>query len=288
MPRCLITGSTGFIGSHVALALEHLGWDLIEVGRRQSSFAREGKREFVSWSLDSSSPGIEGVTADILVHCAWDFSLPTQAQNRAVNFEGSLALFAQARASGVRKIIFISSSSAFDGAVSEYGKSKRALDIEVLKQGGTVVRPGLVWDNAASGGIIASLCSLLRKSSICPLPARDVARVFMCHVDDLSQLIAEICHDDILSPEVYLAAHNQAISFDVVLRELAYASHRPLFLLPLPWRPLFSFIRALETMGFRSRFKSDSLLNLMTSPHELDFSSTQRFKTRFRPFKMSN
>lgn len=288
MPRCLITGSTGFIGSHIALALEPLGWDLIEAGRRPSSFAHAGKREFVSWSLDSPSLGINGIKADILVHCAWDFSLTAQTENRAVNFDGSLALFAQARTSGIRKIIFISSSSAFDQAASEYGQSKRALEIEVLKLGATVVRPGLVWNNAASGGIIGSLRSLLCKSPICPLPVRDFARLFMCHVDDLSQLVVEICRDENSPSEIFMAAHDRAISFNIVLREIAKASHRPLLLLPLPWRALFVAIRALEAVGVRSRFKSDSLLNLMTSPTKLDFSSTRKFKTRFRPFKMSN
>src|SRR5437899_1902044 len=117
-----VTGASGFVGSRIANEL------------RQHAAVRElGRHSQYHFAL--GKPVDRGVLegADVLVHCAWDFTPKSWAEVKRIDVEGSLDLFAVAREAGVGRIIYISSMSAFEGTKSNYGRAKLAIEKQAAK-----------------------------------------------------------------------------------------------------------------------------------------------------------
>jgi len=140
--KVLITGASGFLGSHIAEQFAAAGHEIRLLLRRTS------RREFLAFSYEeaigdvtdpiSLGPAVEGV--DAVVHPAGLIKARNEAEFRAVNDEGTSNLLKaiEERAPDLRRFIYISSVSAHGpspgGAprpaeaepkpVSAYGRSK--------------------------------------------------------------------------------------------------------------------------------------------------------------------
>lgn len=154
MADVLLTGATGFVGSHVAERLSGRG---LRCTVRASSDLRwlEGlDLETVEVDLadgEGLEAALEGV--DRVVHVAGVTRAPREEHFRRVNVEGTRRLAEASVRAGVRRFVFVSSLAARgpdgeDGPVSAYGRSKRAAERSLLRTAGTevaVLRPGGVY-----------------------------------------------------------------------------------------------------------------------------------------------
>ena len=139
-----VTGAGGYIGGIVSTALAADGFDVIRLVRRPEAGSSDRLYD-LRRDLDASL--LEGV--DTLIHCAYDFSVTSEADIWAVNVVGTRRLLEAAAASGVRRTIVVSSMSAYPGTDQLYGRAKldterTALDLGmVVVQARTRLRPGL-------------------------------------------------------------------------------------------------------------------------------------------------
>src|SRR4051812_36344711 len=119
--QCIVTGANGFVGSRLRFHLERAGWKVI-------GWTRHPKPGGVAFRLGEnvSSRQLEGVEA--VVHCAYDFKARGWHEIQAVNVNGSRRFLQAARDAGVKKLVFISSISAFPGCRSLYGKAKMEIE----------------------------------------------------------------------------------------------------------------------------------------------------------------
>lgn len=153
----LVTGATGFVGSHAAEALAGAGHRLRCTVREGSDlrWLREVDAGTARADLRDGSAVervLEGV--DRVVHAAGVTRAASPGLYRQVNVEGTVRLAEAAARRGVRRFVFVSSLAArgpddADGPVSAYGASKREAerrleglrgDMEVV-----VLRPGGVY-----------------------------------------------------------------------------------------------------------------------------------------------
>jgi len=112
--KIFVTGATGFVGYHVARALEEQGADLRLLVRKSSNPANLEGLKGETFVGDLSAPetlraGLEG--CDAVVHVAADYRLwipDPQAMYRA-NVEGTRELLRIARETGVRRVVCTSS-----------------------------------------------------------------------------------------------------------------------------------------------------------------------------------
>jgi nucleoside-diphosphate-sugar epimerase len=153
--KTLVTGATGFLGSHVAAAWLEAGHD-VRYTRRATSDARwlEGLDvESVEWDVRDTE-GLRAALRDIdtVVHVAGVTRAPQKADYFQVNATGSARLAEAAVKAGVSRFVLVSSLAARgpdggDGPVSAYGQSKRRgeelvrlfeekMEIVVLRPGG--------------------------------------------------------------------------------------------------------------------------------------------------------
>jgi dihydroflavonol-4-reductase len=156
MPTALVTGATGFVGSHIVDALLAKGWR-VSVSVRKSSNLRwlEGKQ--VERIDDSFSPASPLPACDVLFHVAGVIRADTYADYLAGNRDLALRVFESARAG---RFVHVSSLAVAGpgeqvdettpcSPISLYGRSKWEGESEVWKRRGrtpvTVVRPPVVY-----------------------------------------------------------------------------------------------------------------------------------------------
>jgi len=135
--RVLLTGATGFVGSHVARALVGAGYR-VRCGVRATSDLRaiDGLPvELVTLDLGRAG-GVRTEAlrdAEMVVHAAGITRTRREGDYQAVNADATRGLAAAAAAAGVRRFVLISSLAARgpdakEGPVSAYGRSKAAAE----------------------------------------------------------------------------------------------------------------------------------------------------------------
>jgi len=117
MPRALITGGTGFIGSNIALRLLELGWKVRILERPGASrlLLEDGPFEHVTGDLlepDSLRAAMESV--EVVFHAAGVVDHWRQGLERMhrVNVEGTRHVVEAALAAGVERVVHTSSTAA--------------------------------------------------------------------------------------------------------------------------------------------------------------------------------
>jgi nucleoside-diphosphate-sugar epimerase len=276
---CAITGSNGYVGGCIKNHFAAHGWDVLELTRQP----RPGSRAIAfQLGAEISPAALAGV--DALVHCAYDFKPLTMQELRAVNVAGTEKLFQAARAAGVKKIVCISTISAYDGCRSLYGKAKLEIEKIALDYGALAIRPGLVYGDE-SGGMFGQLVNQVRKSSVIPLIGDGSQIQFLVHNEDLSAFIEEFASGKIeVPPRVLTAAHEKPWPFRQLLQEIARGLDKKIKFFPLPWRLVWLGLKTAETCGLRLGFRSDSLVSLMYQNPCPNFSANAPLGLICRPF----
>ena len=264
-----LTGAQGFLGKHATAALMAAGHRVRRLTRNPTG---PDDRRFV---LGEPAPGaLDGV--DALIHNAHDFTPVGRENLRRVNVEGSFWLLHEAKIAGVKKVVFVSSISAFPGCASEYGRQKLEVEARVLAEGGVVVRPGLT---AGDSGMFAAL------QKLCRLPVlpvfdggRQPLRLALVH-EVARDMAASVGWDPNAAGGPVTLAHPAPVLFRDLLRAMGART-----LVPFPSALALAPLRLLEKVGLPLRFRSDSLVSLLNPPTSIDWSPQERLGLRYTPF----
>lgn len=268
-----ITGARGYLGSTLARHFRDSGHGVSSWHRGAEAGAR--------FELGGDPAALDWTGIGAVVHCAYDFRARGREEIRRANVDGTLALMREAVSRGAR-FVFISSMSSYDGCRSLYGQAKLAVESEVLRSGGAVIRPGLIYGDPP-GGLFATLCRAVRATPVLPMIGDGGFPQYLAHDADLARLIMAVCTGRIELPARPLsAAHPKAILFRDLLREIAARQRRRIALVPVPWRLIHAAIACAERAGLRLSFRADSLVGLVFANPAPDFELPDGFS--FRPF----
>jgi nucleoside-diphosphate-sugar epimerase len=283
--RCAMTGASGYVGSRIRQTLDSQGFDVVELGRSATAD--------VPFDLERADRVHVPSDVEVLIHCAWSLQLTEWDDIKRINIDGSKRLFQRAKKAGVKRIIFISTLSAFKGTQSKYGRSKLFVEKETLDLGGIVVRPGLIFGEGPTGGMVGSLQKLANLLPVLPMIGLGRQPLHWCHEDDLGRLIVTLLKKQSssnafvpwVSPGVLIAAASDSWKFADVLRCLAkkQGNHIRLFI-PFPPLLIWAGLRTLEKLGMRPPFRSDSLISLLNQDPCPDFAAVHRVGVTFRDF----
>jgi len=185
---------------------------------------------------------------------------------------GSAALFDAARRSGVERIVFISSISAFEGCRSAYGRTKLSVEKMLSEEANVVFRPGHVF-GAKPGGVFGSIQRQVRTSRVLPIIGSGRTPQYMLHEKTLSESIVRAVSGDFdhTRGAPITLAHPTPWRFRDLVRSIATAERRNVTLVPVPWPLLFGGIRAAEALGLKLPFRSDSVISFVYNDREPDF-----------------
>lgn len=198
MATILITGATGFIGSHLATALADAGHQVIcavkaphteNVTSRFSYISVDYTRDF---DINIWETRLKGV--DVAINAVGILREHGRQTFAALHERAPRALFEACAATGV-SVVQISALGADEGARSRYHLSKKAADDALLGswKRSVVVQPSLVYGR---GGASARLFNLLASLPVIPLPGPGNQWIQPIHIDDLTDAITALVETD--------------------------------------------------------------------------------------------
>lgn len=278
--RCLITGGSGYVGSRIKTQLEANGWHVTELSRNPASSAGAIRYQLGDVIAPETLTGFSA-----LVHCAYDFRQISWKDISAVNVRGSEVLLKTASKAGVRKLVFISSISAYDGCRSLYGKAKLEIERVTRAVGGWSIRPGLVYGDAP-GAMFGRLVEKANRSKFIPLPGGGHQKQYLVHDTDLYIAVSRCLQSDMAAcVEPVTVAHGKAWTFRELLSEIATRLGKRVNFIPVPWRFLWAGLRLGEKLRLPLEFRSDSLVSLVHQNPKPVFNSFETLGVNCRPFE---
>ena len=183
--RIAITGSNGFIGSNLSKYLLSEGHEVLLLQRKKPDVLATGEF-YQPYDLNWPERMLDLKGVDALVHAAY---MPFTKNNNAsgVNINCALRLSQQCANLGIQ-FIFLSSMSAHENALSEYGIHKYKLEKRLGTSKCLIVRLGLVIGN---DGLFKRIYSSIKKMPIAVLVAGGKQPVQPVYIGDLVQVIAK-------------------------------------------------------------------------------------------------
>ncbi|MGW6685965.1 NAD-dependent epimerase/dehydratase family protein [Streptomyces sp. NPDC054961] len=240
MPQIVITGGSGFIGSHVTRHAESLHLPLRLMSHHTRVPATAPGTDIVRGDLRDprSLRGLcEG--AEVLIHCASQIGGPRELCE-AVNARGTEALVEEAQRAGVSRIVYLSTVAVYGRGsyretrvedlvrdpLSDTSRTRAAAEDAVLAAGGIVLRPHLVY-GAEDTKVVPALARLLltmpgsvegwaRRTSA--IAAEDLARVLVA---------TALAPAGRLTESVYHANHPEPVLWSDLLRAVSTALSLP-------------------------------------------------------------
>jgi nucleoside-diphosphate-sugar epimerase len=265
-PRVLVTGATGFLGTHVAGALIRRGLAVRALTRRPGSPVPAGSEPAPVASLDDS-PGLrralEGVTTvvHLAAHVHQTGAPQDEAAYRAVNLDGTVALLEAGVAAGIRDFVFVSTVKAVGESsvepwtertppvpVDPYGRTKLAAEKAVraaaVRHGlhAPILRLPLVYGPGMRANALR-LFELIDRGIPLPFGAVDNRRSLLYVGNFLAALTAVVEQES--GNELFFVSDGPAVATPELVRIIARALGRPARLVPVP----VTFMRAAARAG---------------------------------------
>jgi nucleoside-diphosphate-sugar epimerase len=222
MTTLAITGATGFVGGALLDQALAAGHHVRALTRRP-----QPARAHVAWiegALDRpDSLAALASGADAIVHVAGVVNAPDRAGFIAGNIDGTRAMLAAATTAGVHRFVHVSSLSAREPALSNYGWSKA--EAELLVQASplawSIVRPSGVY-----GPGDREMLDLFRaaKLGVALLPPRGT--VSLVAVEDLARLLLTLSTSAV-PPAIYEVDDGHALAHAALAQAIGRAVGRP-------------------------------------------------------------
>jgi UDP-glucose 4-epimerase len=254
--RVLVTGASGFVASTLIPALLSDPQFVVRGAYRHRPARLPSAIECVDGELEGGSDWGDAVRGvDTIVHLAArvhvmrDQAADPLGEFRRVNVQGTLNLARQAAAAGVRRFVFLSSIKVNGeaGAFSEgdrpapadaYGVSKYEAEMALGELGATagmdvvIVRPPLVYGPGVRANFAALMAAIARGV---PLPLGAVHnRRSLIAADNLAHFLVRCVTHPAAANETFLVSDGEDLSTTALVRRLAAAMGRRVYLLPVP------------------------------------------------------
>jgi len=287
--RCVVTGSSGLVGRELVDVLAGSGRHVIGWQRSPPSAAPPHAVKAVEYrsaqlgitanaDLDRALDG-----ADAFIHCAWDLKASSWAEIERINVRGSIGWFERAAAAGVKKLILVSSASAYPGCRSMYGRSKLLVEDAVTRLGGISVRPGIVHGDP-SAGVYGRLWHSTN-ASVVPLIDGGHQKMLTIHRRDLALAIERLLVDyERWKGRVLALGNPQLVTMRGLLESIARSRGRSLRFVSVPGGAVMLALRSAEAIGLKLSFRSDSLVTLRGPEPVVDTRALEELGVTMRPF----
>ncbi len=246
MSTALVTGASGFVGSHLVPALIDAGHNVLALVRDDAGAAVVERRltpgQRASLTIrrgDVTQPGSLPAAlagADAVLHLAavardWDGG----ATLRLVNTEGTRNILAAASAAGVRRFVHLGALGVIDDPTLHYASSK-ARAMALVRESGldwTILSPSLLF--GPRDGFFNILAGLVRMSpGIVPITGRGDARFQPLAIGDLAKAVVMVLGDDATVGREYLLGGPRHWTYREVVEEVLRGMGTRRLLVPMP------------------------------------------------------
>lgn len=248
--KIIITGASGFIGSHLVTHFAQRGWKVTALVR---AFPETSAANviYVKYNLQEQLAEGAFAGADYLVHCAFI------KNDIEMNVEGTKKLLGMSRKNNLKKNIFISSFSAGKDALSMYGKQKYEVEELFNSKQDCIVRAGVVIGN---GGLFKQVSDHIRKGKMIPLVDGGKQPLQTIYIDDLVRVIEKIFSEDFSG--IFSVAETAPVLYKDFFRAVCEKHQvKPRFI-PVPFYVLNLAVSAGEFLGIPLPISKENILGL--------------------------
>lgn len=239
--RVLLTGANGFIGGHVAAALQLAGHQVVAAVREPCAYLRRwpaGAAVRCDLNRDHApgdwAPRLHGI--DAVVNCAGILRERRGQTHEAVHVRAPKALFEAAVAAGVKRLIQISAISADAEAGTAFALTKKRADdhLRELDAEWVVVRPSLVYAAGSYGGT-SFLRGLAGLPFVVPLIGQGDQRFQPIHADDVARTVVALLEPGAPTRAVIEPVGPETLSVrEIVAKLRRWLGLRPARFIPIP------------------------------------------------------
>ena len=246
--RALVTGATGFVGSHLVDALQRRGATVTALARsaeKAASLTSQGIRVVAGHLHDETALLQAARDQDVVYHVAGVVAARDEAEFLRANRDGTKHVVAAAESAGTRNFVLVSSLAAggpsprglaLDGSepprpVTSYGKSKLASE-EVVRSSRlqwSIVRPPMVY--GPRDREVLKVFRLVRYG-IAPLFGDGTQELSAIHAADLANAL--VLASEAPTGKTYVACHPEIFTSEEFARVIGRTMKRSVRTLKVP------------------------------------------------------
>lgn len=237
----LVTGASGFVGSHVCRALVRDGWAVRALVRDPAKAAARlvgVPAQLVTGDVRDRAAlhdAVRGATA--VIHLAAIAIERPGQRYEEINTEATIALLDAARTAGVERVVYMSQNGASSASPHRFLRSKGVAEDRVRESGlrWTVLRPSVIF--GPEDEFVNVLARLVRLSPVVyPLPGGGRARFQPVAVGDVARVVCLTLDRPETSGEVYALGGPAALTLRQMVERvlLAMEVERTLVGIPIP------------------------------------------------------
>jgi nucleoside-diphosphate-sugar epimerase len=272
----LVIGATGFTGSHVVQRLAGSGHRVrcllrtaAKKSRLPASFESiDGSLEDPA-SLDRAMAGI-----DVLVNIA------------SLGFGHAPVILDRARAAGIRRAVFVSTTSLFTqlNAPSKVVRLAAEQAIQDSQLDYVILRPTMIYGTAEDRNI-CRLIRYLQRFAALPIVGSGNHQLQPIHVGDLADVICQAALTEGASRVAVNVSGEAPLTFNQLVETISSLLGRRTWKIHLPVRPIVALLRFVERLRLRLPIKSEQILRLNENKAFDHSEATRLFGFRPRSFQ---
>ena len=234
----LVTGGTGFIGTHLCRELDDRGHDVTAFSRSPGDAALPDSVDQAVGDVtayDSVAEAVEGHDAVVNLVALSPLFKPKQGDRRhmEVHLGGTENVVRAAEAAGVNYLLQMSALDADSNGPTAYLRAKGKAE-EVVRDSDlsyTIFRPSVIF---GEGGEFVSFTKTLTTPYVTGLPGGGKSKFQPIWVQDLVPMLADAVEDDTHWGETYEIGGPEVLTLAAVTRLAYRAEGKSVRVLPVP------------------------------------------------------
>lgn len=191
--RVALTGATGFSGSFILPQLLAAGYDVVCLARKPDALIGKCKNVITGDFSDDATLDTFVKDCDVVLHVGGATAAKSRKEFFDVNVKGTKRLFSAARRARVPRFVYVSSLTAREPLLSDYGASKAAAENYLLPQDDDacdvlILRPPAIYGPGDQSSLPLFKAMM---SNTAYLPGRKESRFSLLYVGDFAKVVCE-------------------------------------------------------------------------------------------------